>query len=125
MVEQGDGDEEAGELARLLLDMMSSAAGSALPQERALAADTLLRLVPRIPLRQLVNLVERLALMDAPPQLLVARLIRDPRLEVAGLFQALQPAFERAIRQTREGRPALLEIMTREEAVLAVPEKHS
>lgn len=37
----------------------------------------------------------------------------------------LQPAFERAIRQTREGKPALLEIMTREEAVLAVPQKHA
>ncbi len=82
--ETEDVDEDAGELARSLLDMMSSTAGSALPQERALAADTLLRLVPRIPVRQLVNVVERLALMDAPPQLLVARLIRDKRSEVAG-----------------------------------------
>ncbi len=82
--ETEEADEDAGELARSLLDMMSSTKGSALPQERALAADTLLRLVPRIPVRQLVNVVERLALMDAPPQLLVARLIRDRRTEVAG-----------------------------------------
>jgi thiamine pyrophosphate-dependent acetolactate synthase large subunit-like protein len=37
----------------------------------------------------------------------------------------LQPAFDRAVRQTRDGRPALLEIMTREEPVLAVPRKHA
>jgi thiamine pyrophosphate-dependent acetolactate synthase large subunit-like protein len=37
----------------------------------------------------------------------------------------VQPAFARAIRQTKEGKPALLEIMTREEPVLAVPQKHA
>jgi len=75
-------DDEAAELARSLLDMMSSG-GSAQPQERALAADTLLRLTPRIPVKTLVSVVERLAVMDNPPQLLVAKMIRDPRAEVA------------------------------------------
>ncbi|MGQ0484371.1 MAG: DUF2336 domain-containing protein [Hyphomicrobiales bacterium] len=75
-------DEDAGELARSLLDMMSSG-GSVLPQERALAADTLLRLTPRIPTKTLVAVVERLAVMDNPPQLLLAKLIRDPCAEVA------------------------------------------
>lgn len=37
----------------------------------------------------------------------------------------VQPAFARAIRQTKEGKPALLEIMTREEPILAVPQKHA
>jgi acetolactate synthase-1/2/3 large subunit len=37
----------------------------------------------------------------------------------------LQPAFARAIRQTKEGKPALLEVMTREEPILAVPQKHA
>lgn len=40
-------------------------------------------------------------------------------------LQDIQPAFERAIRQTRDGTPALLEIMTREEPILAVPQKHA
>jgi acetolactate synthase-1/2/3 large subunit len=37
----------------------------------------------------------------------------------------LQPAFARAINATREGKPALVEVMTREEPVLAVPQKHA
>ena len=36
----------------------------------------------------------------------------------------IRPAYERAIRQTQEGRPALIEISTREEPVLSVPESH-
>lgn len=83
-VETPEADEDAGELARSLLDMMSSSGGSALPQERALAADTLLRLVPRIPVKALLGVVDRLAIMEQPPSLLVAKLIRDPRPEVAG-----------------------------------------
>ena len=77
-------DEDAGELARSLLDMMLSNPSAGQPQERALAADALLKLVPRIPLRALVTVVDRLSLMDAPPHLLVSKLIHDPRLEVAG-----------------------------------------
>ncbi len=82
LAETEGADEDSGELALSLLDMMSSGMGSALPQERALAADTLLRMVTRIPVRQLIAVVERLAIMDAPPTLLVAKLIRDPRAEV-------------------------------------------
>jgi hypothetical protein len=76
--------EEAEDVARSLLDMMSSTGGSGLPQERALAADTLLRMIPRMPLKAVVSVVERIAMMSQPPELLVARLIRDPRFEVAG-----------------------------------------
>ena len=77
-------DEDAGELARSLLDMMLSNPSAGQPQERALAADALLKLVPRIPLRALVTVVDRLSIMEAPPHLLVSKLIHDPRIEVAG-----------------------------------------
>ena len=77
-------DEDAGELARSLLDMMLSSPSAGLPQERALAADALLKLVPRIPLRSLVAIVERVSIMESPPHLLVTKLINDPRIEVAG-----------------------------------------
>lgn len=80
--ESAAADEETGDLALTLLDMMSAGAGTALPQERALAADTLLRILSRIPIKQLLAVVERVAIMQAPPPLLVAKLIRDPRPEV-------------------------------------------
>lgn len=82
LTETAEADEESGELALTLLDMMSGGSGAALPQERTLAADTLLRILPRIPVRQLLAVVERIAIMESPPPLLVARLIRDPRPEV-------------------------------------------
>ena len=77
-------DEDAGELARSLLDMMLSNPNAGQPQERALAADALLKLVPRIPLRSLITIVDRLSIMESPPHLLVSKLIHDPRIEVAG-----------------------------------------
>lgn len=77
-------DEDAGELARSLLDMMLSNPSAGQPQERALAADALLKLVPRIPLKALVTVVDRLSIMESPPHLLVSKLIHDPRIEVAG-----------------------------------------
>jgi hypothetical protein len=83
-------DPQSGEVARSLLDVMSAPSGTSQPQERALAADTLLRLVPRLPLKNLASLVERVSMMEMPPQLLVRRLIRDPRIEIAG------PLLERA-----------------------------
>jgi uncharacterized protein (DUF2336 family) len=72
--------EEAGDTALGLLDMM--AGPGLLPQERALAADTLLHLLPRMAEPQLIRLAERVALMDSPPPLLAAKLIRDIRPDV-------------------------------------------
>ena len=83
-------DPQSGDVARSLLDVMSAPPGRSQPQERALAADTLLRLVPHLPLKSLAGLVQRVSLMEAPPQLLVRRLIRDARIEIAG------PLLERA-----------------------------
>jgi uncharacterized protein (DUF2336 family) len=79
-----EADEDSGELARSLLDMMLSSPNAGLPQERALAADALLKLVPRIPMRALVAIVERVSIMESPPHLLVSKLINDPRIEVSG-----------------------------------------
>jgi hypothetical protein len=79
-----ESDEDAGELARSLLDMMLSNPSAGQPQERALAADALLKLVPRIPLKSLVTVVDRISIMESPPHLLVSKLIHDPRIEVAG-----------------------------------------
>ena len=81
--ETPNADEESGDLALTLLDMMSGGTGS-LPHERTLAADTLLRILPRIPVKQLLSVVERVAIMETPPALLVAKLIRDTRPEVVG-----------------------------------------
>jgi uncharacterized protein (DUF2336 family) len=78
------GNQDTAEFARSLLDMMASGSSSGLPHERALAADTLLRLVPRLELKPLIMLSQRLAMMESPPHLLVAKLIRDPRVEVSG-----------------------------------------
>jgi hypothetical protein len=78
------GNQDTAEFARSLLDMMASGASSGLPHERALAADTLLRLLPRLDLKPLIMLSQRIAMMDNPPHLLVAKLIRDPRVEVSG-----------------------------------------
>jgi uncharacterized protein (DUF2336 family) len=76
-----DPGEEAGDTVIGLIDLMASGPGL-LPQERALAGDALLLLLPKLPPPQMVRLSERVALMDSPPPLLVARLIRDPRPEV-------------------------------------------
>ncbi|MGI9463802.1 MAG: DUF2336 domain-containing protein, partial [Aestuariivirgaceae bacterium] len=77
-------DPKAGETARMLLDIMSKPSGAAQPQERALAADTLLRLVPKVPVPNLVALSERICLMEKPPALLVNKLLKHPKAEVAG-----------------------------------------
>ncbi len=81
--ETAEADEDSGELAISLLDMMAGGSASSQPQERALAADTLLRIVPRIPAKQLLAISERVSIMEQPPSLLVAKLIRDQRHEIA------------------------------------------
>lgn len=73
---------DPGESAAALLDIIWGAI-DLLPQERALVNDALLLLVPRLTERQLISVADRLSGMDAPPPLLAARLIRDPRFEVA------------------------------------------
>jgi uncharacterized protein (DUF2336 family) len=76
--------EEAGEVARSLLEIMSLPGNTTQPQERALAADSLLHLVHRLPVKSLVAMADRLSMMESPPPLILAELIHDQRIEVAG-----------------------------------------
>ncbi len=78
-------DAEQSELARSLIDMMSGAgAGGGQPHERALAADTLLRMLPRLSQNIRVVLAQRLSMMDTPPSFLVSRLLVDQDVTVSG-----------------------------------------
>ena len=120
-------DTKSGEIARSLLDIMSMPQSGSLPQERALAADTLLRLIPRLPDKSILDLVERVSVMDAPSQLLVRRLINDPRIEVSApllergtvvsdrdliaVIEENDPAKQRLIARRRGISPALSEAL--------------
>ena len=115
LTETEDADEATGELALTLLDMMSGGAGTTLPHERALASDTLLRILPRIPVKQLQAVVERVAIMETPPALLVAKLIRDPRPEVLGplLERCSHISDQDLMNAAPSGDPAKLRMMAR------------
>ncbi len=78
-------DEASGETARMLLDIMSMPASALQPQERGLAADTLLRLIARMPAKAVMALAERFCMMDTPPGLIIKELIGHPNEEVAAL----------------------------------------
>ena len=78
-------DEASGETARTLLDIMSMPSGALQPQERGLAADTLLRLIARMPVKAVMSLAERFCLMETPPGLIIKELIGHPNEEVAAL----------------------------------------
>jgi uncharacterized protein (DUF2336 family) len=122
-------DSEAGVRAHSLLDIMAKPTEGSLPQERALANDTLLRLIPRMPLTSLRHLAQRVCLMEAPSQMLVRRLINDPRIEVAGpllehamtvddgdliaLAHARNPAKLKLLARRRVISPALSEALIR------------
>ena len=73
-----------GEAAAALLDIIWGAVGLP-PHERSMAGDTLLLLLPDLPVRELASLAERIAAMDRPPPLIVSRLLLDPRPEVGGV----------------------------------------
>jgi uncharacterized protein (DUF2336 family) len=109
------GGQDLAELMRSLLDIMAAGNAAGQPQERALAADTLLRLVPRLDLKSLVLLAGRLSMMEQPPHLLVARLIRDPRVEVAGplLEDCAQLTDKDLVSVVQEGEPAKLRMLAR------------
>jgi uncharacterized protein (DUF2336 family) len=109
------GGQDLAELMRSLLDIMAAGNAAGQPQERALAADTLLRLVPRLDLKPLVMLAGRLSMMEQPPHLLVARLIRDPRVEVAGplLEDCAQLSDKDLVSVVQEGEPAKLRMVAR------------
>lgn len=112
-------DPEAGERALALLDIMAVPTAGSLPQERALANDTLLRLIPRMPLRALRHLAERVCLMEAPSEMLVRRLINDPRIEVSGplLENAMAIHDSDLIAVANANNPAKLRLMARRRVI--------
>lgn len=75
---------EPGEAVAALLDIIWGAVGTP-PQERSMAGDVLLMLLPRLSRRELATLAERVAALDQPPPLLVSRLVNDLRPEIGGL----------------------------------------
>lgn len=81
---------EPGESATRILDLMATGQGLQ-PQERALAADALLLHLPRLGAPQMAKIAERVAMMDQPPPLVTAKLIRDQRVEV------MSPLLERGV----------------------------
>ncbi len=76
-VEIGEPDPQAGDTARSLIDIMSASAAVAQPQERALAADTLLRLIPRVPEKALVAVDELTGFLTAVALVRPSKDIRD------------------------------------------------
>src|SRR4029078_916545 len=108
-------DIEAGMRAHALLDIMATPTKGSLPQERALANDTLLRLIPRMPVNVLRHLAERVCLMATPSQMLIRRLINDPRIEVAGplLEHAMSVDDSDLIALAQARNPAKLKLLAR------------
>jgi uncharacterized protein (DUF2336 family) len=106
---------EAGERAHALLDIMAMPTSGSLPQERALANDTLLRLIPRMPLKSLRHLADRVCMMEVPSEMLVRRLINDPRIEVSGplLENAMSVHDSDLIALANTNNPAKLKLMAR------------
>ncbi|MEM8688358.1 MAG: DUF2336 domain-containing protein, partial [Pseudomonadota bacterium] len=78
--------QRSAEIVRELLDLMAAPSGNVQPQERALAADTLHRMLTKIPESSKLELAERIAIMDDPPAMIVSRLVLDKNLDVAGLL---------------------------------------
>lgn len=108
-------ETEAGERAHALLDIMAMPTSGSLPQERALANDTLLRLIPRMPLKSLRHLADRVCMMEVPSEMLVRRLINDPRIEVSGplLENAMSVHDSDLIALATMDNPAKLKLMAR------------
>ena len=101
-------EAEQNETARSLIDMMSGAgAGGGQPHERALAADTLLRMLPRLPQAIRLVLAQRLAMMESPPPFLVQRLLSDSDVTVSGalLEDCMVIADESLFPVIAQGRP--------------------
>ncbi|MCA3555279.1 DUF2336 domain-containing protein [Aestuariivirga sp.] len=109
---------ETGEAATALLDIMWGATDLS-PQERAMAGDTLLLLLPRLSAADVAMLAERIAAMDRPPPLLVSRLLGDPRLEVGGvvLERAQNLAPEDLVEAGRDADSDRLRLLARRRSV--------
>jgi uncharacterized protein (DUF2336 family) len=83
-VQPSEASAQAADMAWSLLEIISLSPDSAQPQERGLAADALLSLLPRLTGRILMAISDRISLMESPPRLIVNQLARDQRPEVCG-----------------------------------------
>ena len=111
---------DPGEAAATLLDIIWGAVDLP-PQERSMAGDTLLLLLPRLGPRELAMLAERLAAMDQPPPVLVSRLLRDGRPEIGGVLLERSAHLEEAdlFSACREGDVERLRLIARRRSVPA------
>ena len=101
-----EGGAQAADMAWSLLEIISLSNDTTQPQERALAADALLNLLPKLTARILMSIADRMSLMEAPPRLIVNQLVRDHRPEIAGPL-ARKSAPESAIRISWKYPPAV------------------
>jgi uncharacterized protein (DUF2336 family) len=83
-VRPSEASAQAADMAWSLLEIISLSTDSTQPQERGLAADALLNLLPRLTGRILMAISDRISLMESPPRLIVNQLVRDQRPEVSG-----------------------------------------
>ncbi|MEM7426589.1 MAG: DUF2336 domain-containing protein [Pseudomonadota bacterium] len=120
--EQAIEDEErtrrSAEIVRELLDLMAASGGSVQPQERALAADTLLRMLERIPDRSKVELAERVSIMEDPPAMIVSQLVLDENLEIAG------PLIERGTVVSDQDLLAVIETCNIDKCIMVARRRH-
>lgn len=110
-----------GSPALQLLDIVWGAVNLP-PQERSLAGDTLLLLLPLLSDREVALLADRVAAMDQPPPLLVSRMLRDPRPEVGGVVLERSMQIEQAdlVAACREGAVERLRLIARRKRIPAV-----
>ena len=114
------GPPTPGEAAAALLDIIWGAVDLP-PQERSMAGDTMLLLLPQLGARDLAMLAERVAAMDQPPPLLVSRLLRDAPPEIGVLLLERSAHLDEAdmIAACNEGDPERLRLLARRRAVPA------
>ena len=112
---------DPGAAASALLDIVWGAVDLP-PQERSMAGDTLLLLLPKLSIRDLGMLAERIAAMDQPPPLLLSRLVSDSRPEVGGVLLERSAHLDQSdmLAACRDGEHERLRLLARRRHVPAV-----
>lgn len=109
---------DPGQSAAALLDIIWGAVDLP-PQERSMAGDTMLLLLPQLGPRDMVTLAERVAAMDQPPPLLVSRLLRHPQPEICAMLLERSAHLDEAdmIAACRDDDPERLRLLARRRVV--------
>ncbi|MFO1088298.1 MAG: DUF2336 domain-containing protein [Hyphomicrobiales bacterium] len=76
-------ESQAEDATRVILDIITLSGSTALPQERSLAVDALVELLPALPVEQLRAISARIAIMETPPPQVVSFLVRYADADVA------------------------------------------